>query len=84
MGIVFILLLTIALGGEKTENEKTELILVNGNTYVLHKTAIDSRILIQNDFLTDQQFYDILFEMENRNQEFIGISKTDNTYLVFM
>ena len=66
------------------ENEKTELILVNGNTYVLQKTAIDSRILIQNDFLTDQQFYDILFEMENRNKEFAGISKTDNTYLVFM
>ena len=66
------------------ENKKIELILINGNTYVMHKTDSESRILIQNDFLTDQQFYDILFEMENRNQEFIGISKTDNTYLVFM
>ena len=66
------------------EDKKTELILVNGNTYVMHKTDSESRILIQNDFLTDQQFYDILFEMENRNKEFAGISKTDNTYLVFM
>ena len=66
------------------ENENNELIIINGNTYVYKKSDIDIRILIQNDFLTAQEFYNILFEMENQNKEFVGISKTKNTYLVFM